>query len=168
MNWKRYAIFVLAVVYAMVCLSGCSKSKQPTESQTTTTGTIPALLNIDITTLLTSEQVSKAVGVTVGNAQSQDSGTTAHYASADEKSSADISMKECDRSIFDSTVGQYSDAVDTPNIGDAAKWSPEAKQLLVYGKGYMISVMVDVDNKNNDALLLAARQLAVLVLDKLP
>lgn len=167
MKPKRCAAFVLAVICTMACLSGCKESKQPAESQTAVAATVPALLNIDITTLLTSEQVSKALGVTVGEAQSRDSGTTAHYSSADAKSSADISMKECDRSLFDSTVAQYPDIADTPNIGEAAKWSAQAKQLLVYGKGYMICVTADAANKSGDALLLAARQLAVLVLDRL-
>lgn len=162
------AITGALVLLTSIWLSGCKKNPTaPVSSETDAFDTVPTLIDIDISKLLTSEQVSSALGVTVGEPQIYDSGTSAYYATEDEKSSAEISLMECDRDTFDTTVALYSDAADTANLGEAAKWSAQNKQLLLYGKGYMISVTADVDGKSSEALLVAARQLGALVLDQL-
>lgn len=164
---RIFALTGALLLFASFWLSGCKKNQTTSSSETVTADTVPTLLNVDVSKLLASDQVSAALGVTVGNPDIYDSGTTAHYATSDEKSSAEISLMECDRAKYDTTVALYSDAADTPNLGDAAKWSADNKQLLIYGKGYMICVTVDVDGKNSDTLRVAARQLGALVLDKL-
>lgn len=79
---------------------------------------------------------------------------------------AEISLLKCDAAKFNETVALYPDAADTANLGQAAKWSAEAKQLLAYNGTYMIGVTVDVKDKNTDAPLTAARQLTALILEK--
>lgn len=128
---------------------------------------MPTLLNVEITGLLTTGQVGAALGAEVGDPQEYESGTVAHYSSADSQTTAEISLKECGRDIYDATVPLYEDAVETPNLGEAAVWSAGMKQLLVYGKGYMLSVTADIAEKDTDACLSAARQMAALILEKL-
>lgn len=162
------AITGALILLTSICLSGCKKNQPaPVSSETVTPDTVPTLIDVDVSKLLTPEQVSSALGVAVGDPQIYDSGTSAYYATEDEKSSAEISLMECDRDKFDSTVALYSDAVDTANLGEAAKWSAQNKQLLIYSKRYMISITADVDGKSDDSLLVAARQLGTLVLGQL-
>ncbi len=169
---KRMSTMLLTagvLLLSAVSLPGCgnkaeSSSAPPTP---TTTATMPTLLNVEITGLLTTGQVGAALGAEVGDPQEYESGTVAHYSSADSQTTAEISLKECGRDIYDATVPLYEDAVETPNLGEAAVWSAEMKQLLVYGKGYMLSVTADIAEKDTDACLSAARQMAALILEKL-
>lgn len=168
MNKRTVALLLTLLLMLGLMITGCRKDTGSSSSAAATTSdTLPTLINVDVSKLLTVQQVGSALGVTVGEPQIYDSGTTAKYLSDDAKSSAEISLMECSRDKYNETIGYYSDASDTPNLGETAKWSAENKQLLVYGKGYMISVTADVDGKNKDALLTSARQLAALVLDKL-
>ena len=73
---------------------------------------------------------------------------------------------EGSREEFDEIVASYEGAVDTMNLGQAAKWNSETKQLFVFDDGYMISVIAYAD-KSDDSLLVAARQIAALVLEKI-
>lgn len=170
MAGKRITALAGALVLAaFLWLTGCEKKSPAVSvtSETVTPDTVPTMIDVDVSALLTPQQVSTALGVTVGEPQVYDSGTTAYYATEDAKSSAEVSLMKCDRDKYDATVALYSDAVDTANLGDAAKWSAQNKQLLLYGKGYMIGVTADVDGKSDEALLVASRQLAALVLDQL-
>lgn len=170
MNVKRMIACMGAVaLFSSLWLSGCMKKSESSvsSSEVEVEPTVPPLLNVDISTILTKDQVSSALGVTVGEPQIYDSGTSVNYSTDDAKSSAEISMMECDKNKYDETVNKYSDAADSPNLGESAKWSPQNKQLLTYKSGYMISVTVDVEGKSGDSLLLSARQLAALVLEKL-
>lgn len=154
------------VILTSLWLSGCKQSNTSASLVIESEQTVPTLLNVDISNILTREQVSSALGVTVGEPQIYDSGTTVNYSTEDAKSSAEISMMECDADKYNSTVALYSDAVDSPNLGESAKWSAQNKQLLAYSNGYMISVTVDVEGKSNEKLLGSARQLAALALEK--
>ncbi len=169
---KRKGITLLAagaLLLSATFLPGCGNGEETSSASPTptTTATMPTLLNVEITGLLTAEQVGAALGAEVGAPQEYESGTVAHYSSADSQTAAEISLKECGRDIYDATVPLYKDAVETPNLGEAAIWSAEMKQLLVYGKGYMLSVTADIAGKDADACLSAARQMAALVLEKL-
>ena len=168
MRTNRMGIGLLAALAALT-LSACQPGGGAESSATApTTATAPPLLDVDVSTLLTPEQVGAAVGVEVGEAQVMDEGTIVHFASADAQTTAEVSLKKCERATYDETRAMYEDAADAPNLGEAAMWSPSFQQLLVYGKGYMISVVTDIAGKDAEASLVAARQLAVLTLDKLP
>lgn len=172
MKRKRLRGAVLGTVLLalpVLAFSGCEKAEEDTPSSTvpTTTETAPPMLDVDVTSLLTVAEVSDALGVEVGEPQSYDAGTVAHYASADAQNVAEISLRECSRDIYDSTAALYEDAVDSPNLGDAAVWSPQSKQLVAYGQGYMLSVTADIQGKSADECLTAARQMALLILERL-
>ena len=97
---------------------------------------------------------------------------TAHFESEDALTTADITLNEVTREVFDVQLAvireTYTDLEEAPNLADAAFWSQENKELILYGKGYMASIVVDIHGVSEDnANLLGARQLASLVLDKL-
>jgi hypothetical protein len=164
-----YIISLLLVVFT--AFSGCKTSKQDesdfSESTTNTIGTAPPLLDIEIDKLVTTEQVSDALGIPVRPPHLADSNTTVRYYSEDSRSYLEIIVEETIREIFDETVSLYEDAVDVDDVGQSAKWSAEQKQLLVYNGKYMMSITAFMEDKNDEDLLLSARKIAELILDKL-
>ena len=165
---RRLAVAFAISVLFVFSLIGCGeKEASASTARTGNTVTAPPLLNLDIAGLLTPEQVSGALGITVGEALVTDEDTTVRYYSEDTLSYSEISMMECGRDIFDSTAALYTDAADTQNLGQAAKWSAEGKQLLVYSGKYMISVSVSAAGKSDENLLISARQIAALILEKI-
>lgn len=52
-------------------------------------------------------------------------------------------------------------------MGEAAQWSPETKELLAYGQGYMVVVVSDIPEASDDTLLVASRQMVALLLENL-
>ncbi|MDD2361376.1 MAG: hypothetical protein PHH84_00220 [Oscillospiraceae bacterium] len=167
MNKHLSLAFVVFLIFIFI-LAGCKKD-EPVSSvvQTTTPATMPTLLDVKIDDLVTSEQVSNALGVKVGEAIVTDQDTAVRYYSEDGGSYCDIGMLKCSREIYDSTVSEYTDAVDTLNLGQVAKWSSNSKQLLVYNGSYMISVSAVSEGKSDENLLISARQIAALVLEKM-
>ena len=168
---KKRRLFALAagcLLLPALLFSGCGQAEEGVSSAAPTTAeTAPPMLSVDITALLSAEEVGDALGVEVGQPESYESGTIAHYSSADLQTTAEISLKEGERAMYDSTVAMVEDAVDSPNLGDAAVWSPQFQQLLVYGQGYMLGITVDIADKSADECLTAARQMAVLLLERL-
>lgn len=165
--YKRRAFAIVLFIF-LFFVFGCDKTKNSsTDVNISTSETAPPLLDVKIDSLLTSQQVGDALGVSIENTVVTDEGTSVRYLSEDMLSYCEISMMDCDREIFDSTISFYEDAVDTPNLGQAAIWSNDAKQLVVYNGEYMISITVAVNVDNNDELLICARQIAALILEKL-
>ena len=165
---KMFAAGAALLTLAAAGLTGCGKPEEGASSTASTTvATAPPMLDVDVTSLLSVQEVSDALGTTVGQPQSYESGTIAHYASADAQTVAEISLKECERGVYDETVALYEDAVESPNLGDAAVWSAQAKQLLAYGNGYMIGITADIAGKSGEECLTSARQMAVLLLERL-
>ena len=80
----------------------------------------------------------------------------------------DINFLKTSREIFEDTLARYSDLQEAPNIGETAKWSEESGELLLYGKGMMISLHPDAPKMDTEGKLTAARHLAALILEKLP
>lgn len=164
---KRYGVAVIALCLLLLT-AGCQRGKDSSEpSGTATTGTVPSLLDVDLSTLLTSEQVGTALGVAVGQPELLEEGTHVRYSSEDLATYAEIGMMSGTREIYDATVAYYSDAADSANLGEVAKWSAQTSQLLVFGKGYLISVTAAKPDQSADGLLVAARQIAALILEKL-
>jgi redox-sensitive bicupin YhaK (pirin superfamily) len=169
MKKKVFLGFAIIACFAVIMgFSGCGDKEKETSSRQTdsTLGTAPPILEFDISSLVTPEQVGNALGVKVGEGQSADQDTTVRYYSEDQSSFLEISIMEGSREEFDEIVASYEGAVDTMNLGQAAKWNSETKQLFVFDDGYMISVIAYAD-KSDDSLLVAARQIAALVLEKI-
>ena len=150
MNTKRIrrgafpaAVCLLAL---SLLLSGCGgpSEGEVSSSAPTTAETAPSMLSVDVTALLSAQEVGEALGVEVGEPESYESGTVAHYASADRQTTAEISLKEGERALYDTTAALYEDAVDSPNLGEAAVWSAQARLLLVFGEGYLIGITADI------------------------
>ncbi len=163
---KTVILIIALIIFTGLC--GCGDKEEVSSATTQTTyATAPPLLDFDISDLVTVEQVENALGVSVGEAKLADENTTVRYSSDDPLSYIEISIIESSRENFDETVALYEDAEDTLNLGQVAKWSNEYNQLLVYNGKHMISVTAAAAGKSKDALLIAARQIAVFVIEKI-
>lgn len=166
----RLALILCAGVLALA-LAACGGGGDDTSSAAPTTvptNPPPTLLAVDLKTLLTADQVSDALGTPVGEPELYELDTILCYRSEDLRSSAELALQTGTREAYDVTVELYGDVVDAPNLGEAAHWSAQAHTLLVYGKGYILSMAVDKAGGSEDDNLVAARQLAALVLEALP
>lgn len=158
-------------------LAGCVQDAPPASSTVSEDPAVlysaPPLLDVDIAALLTVEQVSEALGVEVGEPEVYEDGTWVHYASENLQTTADIHMNEVSRDFYDAQIEEiratYGDSCEeAPNLGDTALYIRETGELMLYGKGYMIDVVVDLeDDGQADAPLQAARSLAALLLEGL-
>ena len=166
----RLALILCAAVLALA-LTACGSGGDDTSSAVPTTlptNPPPTLLAVDLKTLLTAEQVSSALGVTVGEPEMYELDTVICYRSEDLRSSVELALQTGTREAYDVTAELYDDAVEAPNLGEVAHWSAQAQTLLVYGKGSILSVAVDKADGSEDDDLVAARQLAALALEALP
>lgn len=166
------ALCLLLASLLAAALAGCHQLAATSSDGGESLGliSVPPLLSVDMATLLTAQQVSDALATEVTGPQIYEE-VTAHFESEDALTTADITLNEVTREVFDVQLAvireTYTDLEEAPNLADAAFWSQENKELILYGKGYMASIVVDIHGVSEDnANLLGARQLASLVLDK--
>lgn len=165
---RKWMVRLLAALTALLCIAAAGCAGEPASSAASEPeATVPPLLNVDIGRLLTAEEVSDALGTPVKEAQVLDDGTRAAFYAADNTGKVDVVMDQCGRDVFDLRLGLYEGLVDAPNLGDIAKWHADTGELLVYSHGYMFSVAVESADKSADDQLLAARQLAVRIVEVL-
>jgi len=165
-------LLVIGVTVCLLALVACGGDGEETSSVTSNTtaptNPPPTLLAVDLKTLLTATQVEAALGEPVGDAELYERDTVICYRTADLQSSAEMALQTGSREAYDVTVALYEDAVVAPNLGEVAHWSAQTNTLLTYGKGYMVSMALDKAGAQGDYNLIAARQLAALVLEALP
>ena len=99
--------------------------------------------------------------------QIYEDGLWVHYATEDNLTTADVHIDKCEREYVDMLLTQYTELQEAPNLGEAAQWSPETKELLAYGQGYMVVVVSDIPEASDDTLLVASRQMVALLLENL-
>lgn len=163
--------FVGVLLTASVLLSACGSASEPSPSAAssgqTSTITAPTVVSLDIKTLLTVDEVAQVIGQAVGEAEEYDEGTTLRFpveGSLDQY--VDFLLLDADQAAFDDMLTNFSDLTEAPNLGKAAWWQAELKTLLVFQGSYMISIIPNLDEKE-DTLLIMARELASKVLERL-
>lgn len=146
-------------------LAGC---QSPSSSETVSWEPTVEPFEVDVTSLITKEQVSDIMGTAMGEGMVLDEGQSMVFLSEDSLVRADIVLSKETRENFDAilSVG-YSDLMEAPNIGEIAFWSPGNADLLLYQQGYFLTVHTAHPHFNNDRLLTAARAIATIVLEKL-
>lgn len=154
------------LVAAAGCAGGAEPSSSDGSSAPTTTATLPPVLEVELKTLISREDVEAATGKTFGEPQLYDEDTNIHF-TAEDKSVVDVHMAEGTREDFDAITTAYGELTDAPNLGEAAKWSEQTGELLVYGKGYLFTVAFRDFPEGTD-LLSIGRELAAGILEKLP
>ena len=143
------ALCLLLASLLAAALAGCHQPAATSSDGGESLGliSVPPLLSVDMATLLTAQQVSDALATEVTGPQIYEE-VTAHFESEDALTTADITLNEVTREVFDVQLAvireTYTDLEEAPNLADAAFWSQENKELILYGKGYMASIVVDI------------------------
>lgn len=166
---KRWICLLLAALL-LTTATACSSAQEPDSSAAEETRpTAAPLLDVDLENLLTTEQISDAIGESVGAPQMYEDNTWAHYTGTDSATTVDISLDETTRSVFDARAALYPNKTQAPLLGDISWWNAETSELLTYGGGHTISVRVVFaqDTSDEDMLLMATRHLTALILEKL-
>lgn len=165
----RRWISLLVVLCLLGTAAACSTDKEKEASSLPETSeTAPPLLQVDLATLLTPEQIGDAIGASVGEPQMYEDDTWAHYTATDSATTVDISLDETTRAVFDARADLYPDKVEAPFVGEISWWDAQSGELLTYGDGYTISVRVGfADEADEDMQLMATRHLTALLLERL-
>lgn len=169
---KRKILQGLAALGAGVLLltaAGCAgeaETSSADSSATTTTATLPPILEVELKALISRADVEAATGKTFDEPQLYDEDTNIHF-TAEDNSVVDVHMAEATREDFEAIVTAYGELTDAPNLGEAAKWSEQTGELLVYGKGYFFTVAFRDFPAGTD-LLSIGRELAAGIVEKLP
>ncbi len=173
--WRRAVCCLAGIILAVTALAGCDRQPAASSEPADDFGVIsvPPPLDVDLSSLLTLEQVSAAAGVTMQGPQILENGATVYYLSEDARTTVNIHLEKVERTVYDTQI-EVMQSVATemqavPNLDPAedAWWNPETKELVLYGKGYMFSVCADLADESAEDCLVASRQLTALLLEKL-
>ena len=104
------------LVAAAGCAGGAEPSSSDGSSAPTTTATLPPVLEVELKTLISREDVETATGKTFGEPQLYDEDTNIHF-TAEDKSVVDVHMAEGTREDFDAITTAYGELTDAPNLG---------------------------------------------------
>ncbi len=159
---KRWGILLLTVVLLAVCIVGCGKTPNTDDD-------LPPDVSVDILPLLTPEDVWNASGIKVGEPQDSEEGAVAYF-SEDTFSTVYVAAQETTRAAFDTMKENLvlaGTVVDAPNLGDVAFWCEAQCSLIVYANGKTIDVQVTYATDRPNDSLLAARQIAALLIEKM-
>lgn len=167
---KRIGCFLLAVLM-LFSLAACKDTKpQPVPpAEEEWEPSVPEAR--DLTGLLTAAEVSAAVGQTVGEGVMQEHDTVLLFSSEDYATQVSLLVEEPTvkaTEYLDILAGQYPEGmlVEAPNLGDKAFWCAESGELLVATGKLVVAVNVVSATSDAESCLIAARQLAALVLER--
>lgn len=172
---KKSLVVILTVCVvtslALTALTSCGTSA-PVETETTTTvpttPTTAVIVDEDLSAMLTSEEISRAVGLTMGEPAVSGQGSMLTCIGVGNKAMLSVMLSERPIEIFNQMLQSYPDAIPCQNLGESAWYSPVYSQLLVYGGGYMITVeLTGTTDSDMEMQMLRCRQLAALLLEHL-
>lgn len=172
---KKSLVFILAVClltsFGLATMTACNSSEAtPTETTTTvpTTPTTVAIVDAELSTMLTSEEISKAVGLPMGEPAVSGQGSMLTCIGDGNKAMLSVMLSEKPIEIFEQMLQAYPDAIPCPNLGETAWYSPVYCQLLSYAKGHMITVeLTGTEDSDMEMEMLRCRQLTALLIENL-
>ncbi len=164
-------IICLVTALGLSSLTACNSS-EPIQTETTTTvpttPTTVAIVQEDLSSMLTSEEISKAVGLPMGEPAVSGQGSMLTCIGVGNKAMLSVMLSEKPIEIFEQMLQAYPDAIPCPNLGETAWYSPVYCQLLSYDDGYMITVeLTGTEDSDMQMQMLRCRQLTALLMEHL-
>lgn len=159
---RRWGILFLVIALLVVCVVGCGQVPNTDDD-------LPPDVSVDIIPLLTVEDVWQASGIRVGEPQDSAEGAVAYF-SEDNLAAVYVAAQKTAKEEFDTMKENLSLAgtlVDAPNLGETAVWCEEQMSLLVFVDGKTVDVRVEYATPRPNDSLLAARQIAALLIEKM-
>lgn len=184
----RIVLAFIALAALLTSLAGCDNTTvEKTDEVTKTTSrtvyrptvtTVP-MIDRDLTTLISADELSDAVGIPMQELtiMEQNSGLCS-FSVESNLSSVVIDIKEGTLDLFESRVLQGYLNISTstvevcPNLGESAffAYDPELynDQLVVYNDGYMITIELAIEGYDDHGInKLRCRDIAAIVLNRL-
>lgn len=168
---RRWILPLLAVLIVAL-LAGCSGA--PAEEGTDPTGWKPEPNRPrDLTSLISAQEVSEAVGTAVETGVMQEGGEILSFSSADYSVQVSLLLEEEPaggaEAYLNAVAAGYGEGALIPalNLGEEAYWCERTGELLARDGGRVLSVNLAAENMDGERRLLAARQIALLALERL-
>lgn len=159
---------LLFVICVCMCMAACTQ-EAPSDTPLSTYDEPPIPDPLQVSSLLTVEEVQQVTDID-GLAVEQALDGAARFATVDQMQSVDLAAEEMTAAVFDETMQTLSaqcELTAAPNLGEKALWCDDLSSLYVYANGWALDIHVEYHPANKEDSLLAARQLAVLMMDKL-
>lgn len=127
---------------AMMLLCGCGGTNPDADPDYSRL--ITAAVDLQITDCITEQQVSTVMGCGMTLLGTYEENTQAIYTSSDDSAAmVTINLKNQTRGVFDADIAAAGDSVKVyDGVGEAAFWSTETGELLVYANEYCLGVAV--------------------------
>lgn len=169
---KIRSIVALLLCATCICgLAACGETTEPVEPTVTTVPTTPTtavLIDDDLASMISKEEITDAVGVEMSNPTVSGQGTVLTSVGIEDAVTLSVEVSEKPRAIFDQMLLNFPMLDACPNLGETAWFSAVYHQLLVYDNERMITVeLVGLDDED-DRELLRCRQIAATLLERLP
>ena len=177
---KRSMALWMAIccLLTMILVSGCNGLKLrdvPEDSEPKPTRTMAILLkSVDISTLLTKEDLEGTFGETFRDPQVSNEGRTLIAFSDDGSKSISVSIEENRtmdqfRGMIAKVEEQASEQLEAlPNLADEAWWMSSDNTAFLFCRGYTLSINISASDWYDEDVMMAARQLAATMCNRLP
>ncbi|MBE6756958.1 MAG: hypothetical protein E7552_00200 [Ruminococcaceae bacterium] len=168
---KRW-LALLCAVCLLFCV-GCQRQAEPPEVEEKPIWEPEVPKTMDLTALLTREEVEKAFpNVTFGEGQLQEHDTLWLFSTEDYTTQVSLMVKEPAVTAAEYILvlaGQYpaGSLIEAPQLGESAYWCGDSGELLVAEGKYVISLSVQCTTLDAESRLIIARSLVLNVLERL-
>lgn len=160
----------------VLTLSACAA--EPVKDTTPKTGVnsaeqnglsdLPDALGVDLATLISAQEMSELMGMTMEGPELLEYGTVARYKNDLGSLEMELSVDPSTREEFDTMVEEMgTDAIPLTDFGETAVFLSEYKVLYTFTDPYAVSVTFYADTVSSDNALLLARTVTQAVLDRL-
>lgn len=123
---------------------------------------------LQVSAFLSKEDVRSATGIAVGDPDDSMDGSVGYF-SADTTDAVYVAVQAVSTAEFEEMLSSLTSVytlTDAPNLGEKAVWCEELVYLLVYANGMAYDVRVEYAQPHPNNSLLAARQIAALLLER--
>ena len=171
MNKTKWTALVAVLgLLLSLCLCACTDTggdEQSTVATSRTTRTTRRVIDVQIESLITHDQLEELLSVPMQKPQVTHNGTHLFALSENGLLSVQIALDTQTAEQFEKLVGDTSEAESARNLGQQAWWLPQKRMLLVYEGNYTLSVSLAFEEYSDDDAFFVSRQLAVQILDRL-
>jgi len=167
---NRIGGLLLALCCLVLLFGGCTTGEPTEEESFFVPVEYDPLPGIDLSAMLTTEQVARGLNVAVEELDTPylyDDGGAVRYATLDYTVTMDIALQRLSDSVREYALETCANFTATPNLGDAAYFDSETRILYVFYRDYLLNVTVLQDDTSAGTALSLSRHFAALVLEQL-
>ena len=158
-----------AAVCLLLLAAGCTDVPGG-ESESSETEPFVALPGIDLSTLLTVEQVAQGLEVSVEELDEPilfDDGTGVRYTDKTYTVNLDVTLQQLSKERLSHVRAACEGLDPAPNLGDTAFFDSSNGILYVFFDDYVMNIYVEKEDISQSTRLIVSRHFAALVLDAL-